>query len=112
LKRYKTHLTASMPRLIDLWVDAARNLDDARLQGSRDEKTSPSGELLAMIKIPVLRPTCCTFGGDDLRKPYIVTRRIRMSEAQMAATPEAGGIFAVRIETPHASGIVEPRYAG
>jgi xylono-1,5-lactonase len=101
-----------MPRSIDLWVDAERNLDDARLKGSRAEKTSPSGELLAMIEIPVPCQTCGTFGGDDLRTLYIVTGRIRMSEAQIAATPEAGDIFAVRIEVPHAPGITEPRYAG
>jgi hypothetical protein len=34
-----------------------------------------------------------------------------MSEAHIAATPEAGGIFAVRIEAPHAPGILQPRFA-
>ncbi|TAG83081.1 MAG: SMP-30/gluconolactonase/LRE family protein [Betaproteobacteria bacterium] len=93
-------------------VDSEGNVYVACIQGSRVEKISPSGELLAVIELPVPCPTCCTFGGEDLRTLYIVTGRIRMSEDQIAATPEAGGIFAVRLEAPHAPGILEPRFAG
>jgi sugar lactone lactonase YvrE len=93
-------------------VDAEGNIYVACIQGSRVEKLSPIGELLAVIELPVPCPTCCTFGDDDLRTLYIVTGRIRMSDEQIAATPEAGGIFAVRIEAPHAKGIIEPGYAG
>jgi sugar lactone lactonase YvrE len=93
-------------------VDSEGNVYVACIQGSRVEKISPTGELLATIAVPVPCPTCCTFGGDDLRTLYIVTGRIRMSDDDLAKTPEAGGIYAVRMEPPHAPGIVEPRYAG
>jgi sugar lactone lactonase YvrE len=93
-------------------VDSEGNIYVAIIQGSRVEKLSPTGELLAVIELPVPCPTCCTFGGDDLRTLYIVTGRIRMSDEELAAKPEAGGIYSVRIEAPHARGIIEPRYAG
>jgi hypothetical protein len=35
-----------------------------------------------------------------------------MTDEELAAKPEAGVIYAVRMEAPHAPGIVEPRYAG
>jgi sugar lactone lactonase YvrE len=93
-------------------VDSKGNIYVAIIQGARVEKLSPSGELLAIIELPVPCPTCCTFGGNDLRTLYIVTGRIRMTDEELAAKPEAGGIYAARMEAPHAPGIVEPRFAG
>jgi sugar lactone lactonase YvrE len=93
-------------------VDADGNLYVAMFQGGRVEKLSPIGELLATIHVPVPNPTCCTFGGSDLRTLYITTARTRMTDAELASMPEAGGVFAVRIEAPHAAGVVEPRFAG
>jgi sugar lactone lactonase YvrE len=93
-------------------VDSEGNIYVAIIQGSRVEKLSPAGELLAVIELPVPCPTCCTFGGEDLRTLYIVTGRIRMTDEELAAKPEAGGIYSARIEAPHAPGIIEPRYAG
>ena len=74
-------------------VDSEGNIYVAIIQGSRVEKLSPKGELLAVIELPVPCPTCCTFGGDDLRTLYIVTGRIRMTDEELAAKPEAGGIL-------------------
>jgi sugar lactone lactonase YvrE len=93
-------------------VDADGNIYIAIFQGARVEKLSPKGELLATISVPVPNPTCCAFGGDDLRTLFITTARTRMTDEELAAMPEAGGLFAVRIEAPHAAGIVEARYAG
>jgi sugar lactone lactonase YvrE len=93
-------------------VDAEGNIYTAMIQGSSVQKISPKGELLAVIELPVPCPTCCTFGGDDLRTLYIVTGRIRMTAEELAAKPEAGGAYAVRIDAPHAPGIIEPRFAG
>jgi sugar lactone lactonase YvrE len=92
-------------------VDAEGNIYVAIFQGARVEKLSPKGELLATISVPVPNPTCCTFGGDDLRTLYITTARTRMTDEELAEMPEAGGVFAVRIETPDAAGVIEARYA-
>ena len=93
-------------------VDAEGNLYVAMFTGGRVEKLSPKGELLATIEVPVPNVTCCTFAGDDLRTLYITTARTRMTDAELAAKPHAGGLFAVRIEGNDAPGIAESRYAG
>lgn len=93
-------------------VDAEGNLYVAIFTGSRVEKISPKGELLAVIEVPVPCVTCCTFGGDDLRTLYITTARVRMTDAELLAKPHAGGLFALRMGGHHAPGIVESRYAG
>ena len=76
------------------------------------EKISPTGELLAVIELPIPNITCCTFAGDDLRTLYITTARTRMTDAELAAHPYAGGLFAWRLPDGDAPGIIEPRYAG
>lgn len=93
-------------------VDAEGNVYIAIFAGSRVETISPTGELLAVIELPVPNITCCTFAGDDLQTLYITTARTRMTDAELATRPEAGGLFAVRMPAHHAPGILEPRYAG
>jgi sugar lactone lactonase YvrE len=93
-------------------VDAEGNLYVAIFTGGRVEKLAPDGELLAVIELPVPNVTCCTLAGDDLRTLYITTARTRMTEAELAAKPHAGGLFAVYLGGGHAPGIIEPRYAG
>lgn len=93
-------------------VDAEGNLYVAMFAGSRVEKLSPRGELLAVIEVPVPNVTCCALAGDDLRTLYISTARVRMTDAELAKKPQAGGLFAVHMEGDHAPGIVEARYGG
>ncbi|MBL8311587.1 MAG: SMP-30/gluconolactonase/LRE family protein [Burkholderiales bacterium] len=93
-------------------VDAAGNIFVALMAGGCVEKISPAGELLAVIELPIPNITCCTFAGDDLRTLYITTARVRMTDAELAAHPEAGGLFAWRLPDGDAPGIIEPRFAG
>lgn len=93
-------------------VDAEGNIYLAIIGGSRVEKLSPTGELLAVIELPVPSITCCAFAGDDLRTLYITTARVRMTEQELAARPDAGGLFAARLPDHYAPGIIEPRFAG
>ena len=93
-------------------VDAEGNVYVAIMAGGRVEKVSPAGELLAVIELPIPNITCCTFAGDDLRTLYITTARTRMTDAELAAHPYAGGLFAWRLPDGDAPGIIEPRYAG
>ena len=92
-------------------VDAEGNVYIAIFAGGRVEKISPKGELLAVIELPVPNITCCTFAGDDLQTLYITTARTRMTDVELAAKPQAGGLFAIRMPGQHAPGILEPRYA-
>eukprot|EP00290_Baffinella_frigidus_P008385 CAMPEP_0180137400 /NCGR_PEP_ID=MMETSP0986-20121125/12185_1 /TAXON_ID=697907 /ORGANISM="non described non described, Strain CCMP2293" /LENGTH=383 /DNA_ID=CAMNT_0022078845 /DNA_START=110 /DNA_END=1261 /DNA_ORIENTATION=+ len=53
-----------------------------------------SGSELRRVKLPVLRPTACTFGGDDLADLYVTTRE----EKGESASANHGGLFKVRVE--------------
>jgi sugar lactone lactonase YvrE len=55
---------------------------------------TPGGDLDAVVRLPVDQPTSMTFGGDDLSTLYITTAREHFTEAQIAAQPHAGDIFA------------------
>jgi len=93
-------------------VDAEGNVYIAIFAGGRIEKVSPQGDLLAVIELPAPNITCCTFAGDDLQTLYATTARVRMTDEELAAKPEAGGLFAIRMPGHHAPGILEPRFAG
>ena len=92
-------------------VDAEGNIYLAIFAGARVEKISPKGELLAVIDLPIPNITCCSFAGDDLQTLYITTARVRMSDEQLAQHPYAGGLFAIRLPSHHAPGVIEARYA-
>ena len=61
---------------------------------------SPSGELLSKLALPVANCTKVAFGGDDLRTLYITTAWKELSAEQRAQQSLAGGLFAVRVDTP------------
>ena len=62
-----------------------------------------------VVELPVQRPTSCAFGGDGLDTLYVTSASIRLSEADRAKGPLAGGLFAVRVGV---RGLPEPRFAG
>jgi L-arabinonolactonase len=57
----------------------------------------PQGRRDRVIRMPVLRPTCVAFGGDDLRTLYCTSCRWGLSEADLQAQPLAGGLFALDV---------------
>jgi sugar lactone lactonase YvrE len=67
----------------------------------------PEGAVARVIAVPVRRPTSVTFGGPALRTLYITSGTMRMSEAELAAEPLAGNLFALETE---AQGLPEPRF--
>jgi len=81
-------------------VDAAGGLWVAIFNGWRLEHYDPDGTKLREIRFPCAHVTKPTFGGDDLRTLYVTTARVGLSAAALAAQPLAGGLFAVRVETP------------
>jgi len=54
---------------------------------------SPSGELVAEVRLPVAKVTSCCFGGPELRDLYVTTRRESLSDAERAAQPLAGAVL-------------------
>jgi sugar lactone lactonase YvrE len=70
---------------------------------------SPEGEWLETIRMPVARPTSCTFGGRDLDQLYISSASIDLDEQAIEMQPNAGGLFMV---TPGVQGIKDAPFAG
>lgn len=64
------------------------------------DRYAPTGELIGRIDLPVANPTKAAFGGPDLKTLYITTARLHLDEDQRRAQPLAGGLFAVRVDTP------------
>jgi xylono-1,5-lactonase len=57
---------------------------------------APDGRLIEAVPFPVANVTKIAFGGDDLGIAYVTTARKGLSEADRAAQPLAGDLFAFR----------------
>ncbi|MGJ3265310.1 MAG: SMP-30/gluconolactonase/LRE family protein [Salinarimonas sp.] len=79
----------------------------ALYEGGRIQRRSPDGGLLAEIPIPARCPTMVAFGGRDLRTLYVTTARAGRPAEELAATPRAGGLFALDVDVP---GRLEPLF--
>jgi sugar lactone lactonase YvrE len=76
--------------------------------GSRVSRFSPAGELLAIIHMPVARPTSCTFGGSDMRRLFITTASVGL-DGSSNSNGLAGAVFAVDLDV---AGLPAARYDG
>jgi L-arabinonolactonase len=54
---------------------------------------APDGELDREVAIPAKNPTCIVFGGAAMNELYVTTARQEMSNEELAATPQAGGVY-------------------
>lgn len=102
-------LSASQERPDGAAVDAAGNYWVALYGSGRVAQFSPEGERLRDITLPAKAPTMPCFGGKDLRTLFITTARQKHTEAELAAMPQAGGLFAIDLPVP---GLPEPRFKG
>ena len=89
--------------------DAEGAVWNARYGGGAVVRLSPEGEVLGRIDLPVSQPSCCAFGGPELRTLFVTTSRQRLSDAALAREPLAGTLL--RVE-PGVAGLPEPEYAG
>jgi sugar lactone lactonase YvrE len=76
--------------------------------GSAVHQYAPDGELLAVVHLPVSRPTACHFGGPDLHDLYITTSHYEL-DPDVESERQAGAVYVVRTE---ASGAAEEIFAG
>lgn len=70
---------------------------------------SPDGDWVETIKMPVQRPTSCTFGGRDLDRLYVTSASIGLDEEALKMQPNAGGLFMI---TPGVRGLQDAPFAG
>jgi sugar lactone lactonase YvrE len=76
----------------------------------RVSRYSPDGRELLRIRMPVPRPTSCCFGGANLDTLYVTSASVRLGEQTLAAAPQSGSLFAIRI--PGVRGLPETTFAG
>jgi L-arabinonolactonase len=90
-------------------VDAEGYLWNAVWEGGRVERRSPNGALDQTIFLPVRKPTCCAFGGENLDTLYITTSRLMSTQQELANEPLAGSLFAVK---PGIRGLLDTPFSG
>ncbi len=81
-------------------VDSQGNYWVAMYEGQRVLQLSPAGEIVRNIPAPVLCTTMVCFGGDDLQTLYLTSARHGRTEADLAAQPELGCVFSMRVDVP------------
>jgi D-xylonolactonase len=79
-------------------VDSEGFLWTALWGGFGAVRFSPSGEAVARVELPAPNVTKPCFGGPDLKTLYFTTARKGLSDADLAAYPLAGGLFAVDVD--------------
>jgi xylono-1,5-lactonase len=77
-------------------TDASDTVWVAHWAGSRVTQRDASGRVLQRIDVAAPKVTNVAFGGPELRDLYITTARAGMGAAELAAAPDAGGLFVVR----------------
>lgn len=79
-------------------VDAQGCYWSAQYEGQRLLRLSPAGEVLAEVPTPVPCTTMPCFGGPDLKTLFITTSRQGRNPAELAQYPDAGCVFAMRVD--------------
>lgn len=90
-------------------IDADGFLWNAEWNGSCVTRYSPTGELDAVVDVPVRNPTCVALGGKNMDTLFVTTSRQMMDEKMLSDSPTAGGLFAIKVTVP---GVNEPEFNG
>ena len=86
-------------------VDRTGNIWNARFGGGGITRSSPDGRMHRFYKLPVSRPTSCSFGGPELDTLFITTATQGLDAEQRRKEALAGSLLAIR---PGTTGIAEP----
>ena len=79
-----------------LMVDADNRLWAGEWGGARLACFDAQGKLLQEISLPTTNVTKAAFGGKNLDILYVTTATACLSKEQLAAEPQAGGLFEIR----------------
>jgi sugar lactone lactonase YvrE len=108
-RRLFAELTGEQGYPDGLTVDSEGFVWNAHYDGWRITRYAADGRVDRAVALPVQHVTSVTFGGSDLRTLFVTSAGMRLSDAQRAAQPEAGNLFALQVEVP---GVPEPAFAG
>ena len=90
-------------------VDSEGGVWNAEWEGRRVVRVAPDGRIDRIIDVPVWKPTCCAFGGENLDTLYITTSRLMSDDETLLREPQSGGLFAVN---PGIRGVEDVPFAG
>ena len=98
-------------------VDAEGYLWSTHWGGWRVTRFAPDGRIDRVVRMPVSALTSCAFGGEDMCTLYVTSASIDFAptgwvyttEAEFAANPLLGGIFAIEVGI---RGLPEPAFRG
>lgn len=80
-----------------LTIDSQGYLWSAMWNGWCILRFDPDGREVLRVDLPVQRPTCCTFGGEQLSDLYITTASVGLSQQEIEQGFYAGDLF--RLQT-------------
>ena len=80
-------------------IDADGCLWNTRFGGARVIRIAPDGSVDAEIGLPVSNPTCCAFGGPDMRTLFVTSARFGLSGNDLDSNPLEGALL--RADLPH-----------
>jgi L-arabinonolactonase len=81
-------------------VDQAGHYWSARVWGGCLVRIAPDGHVSGRVELPTKGPTCVALGGMAGTTLFTTTLRLRHSDQELAATPQAGGLFATEVDVP------------
>jgi sugar lactone lactonase YvrE len=81
-----------------LTVDSEGCIWSAMWNGWCIIRFDPDGKEIMRVQVPVQRPTCCTFGGTDLRDLYITTASVGLSQTEIQTGFYAGDLFCLHTD--------------
>ena len=79
-----------------LTVDSEGFVWSAFWDGAKIIRFDPTGQIERIIKMPVLRPTSCVFGGADLTELYITSASV--NETDRPTYPLSGDLFRIKTD--------------
>ena len=83
-----------------LTVDSQGFVWSAIWDGWRLIRFAPDGSIDREVRMPVQRPTSCTFGGAALDSLYVTSARDDLDSRSLEQGPLAGSLFAVECDVP------------
>lgn len=81
-----------------LTIDAEGYIWSAMWNGWCIIRFDPEGKEVLRIALPIQRPTCCTFGGEQLTDLYITTASVGLSQQEIEQGFDAGDLFCVQTD--------------
>ncbi len=78
-------------------IDADGFLWNCQWDGWQIVRYAPDGSVDLTIDLPVQRPTCCVFGGENYTTLYITSAKVGLSETALAQQPLAGDILSIEL---------------